>query len=295
MINQAIKHFEGIYEEINVRPSSDYIFSELIETRSSHFDWVIKPHMHSNLFQIFLLASGEVQFQQSSQNQRYVAPCVLIIPAVNLHGFSYSPDVKGRILSLSASVIDEIFSDNSTIQMALNTSIQTIQKFEEDISFEILMEQIKRIDQELFSERIEKRMMLNVYFSQLLINLYRLLEINKNTLDVGGISNIAYFRKFQKSIKQSEYPKSIKDFADELGMSTVHLNRICKNIAAKNALQLVQEFMIEEAKKYLIYTSYSVAEIAYLLKFEYPNYFSKFFKKETRFSPSEFRNSMTKT
>ena len=193
MTNQALKHFEGIYEETNVRPSSDYIFSELIETRSSHFDWVIKPHIHSNLFQIFLLALGDVQFQQSSQNQRYVAPCVLIIPAANLHGFSYSPDVKGRILSLSASVIDGIFSDNSTIQLALNTTIQTIQKFEEEISFVILMEQIKRIDQELFGERLEKRMMLNVYFSQLLINLYRLLEINKNVLDVGGSSNLAHF------------------------------------------------------------------------------------------------------
>ncbi len=294
MPQQAITHFEGIYEETNVRPSSNYIFSELIETRSRNFDWVIKPHVHSNLFQIFLLATGEVQFQQSSQSQLLIAPCVMIIPAANLHGFSYSPDVTGRILSLSTSVIDGIFSDNSTIQLDLNTSIHTIEKFEEEISFGILMEQIEKIDRELFGNRPEKKRMLDAHFSQLCINLYRLLEISRTSINVSGNLNLTYFKKFQKSIKQSEYPKSIGDFAQEMGMSKVHLNRICKDIAGKNALQLVHEYIVEEAKKYLIYTSYSVAEIAYLLKFEYPNYFAKFFKKETGLSPSEFREPIKK-
>ncbi len=291
MPKQAITHFEGIYEETNVYPSSNYIFSELIETRSRNFDWVIKPHVHSNLFQIFFVASGEVQIQQSSQIQVLVAPCIMIIPAANLHGFSYRPDVTGRILSLSTSVIDGIFSDNSKIQLTLNTSIQSIQNFEEEISFEILMEQMEKIDQELFGDRPEKMMMLDAHFSQLLINLYRLLAIHKTSENIGGNLNLAHFRKFQKNIKQSEYPKSIKHFAEELGMSTVHLNRICKNITEKNALQLVQEFMIEEAKKYLTYTSYSVAEIAYLLKFDYPNYFAKFFRKETGLSPTQYREN----
>ena len=289
MSNKLITHFEGIYEETNVRPSSNYIFSELIETRSRHFDWIIKPHIHNNLLQIFLLVSGEVQFQQSSQNQPCKAPCVLIIPATNLHGFSYSPDVTGRILSLSTSVIDGIFSDNSIIQFDLNTAIQTIHKFDEEITFEILMGQIERIERELFGDRPEKKRMLDAHFTQLFINLYRLSEINKTPANTSGNLNLMYFKKFKKIIKQSEYPKSIGDFAEEMGMSKVHLNRICKDIASKNALQLVQEFIIEEAKKYLTYTSYSVAEVASLLKFEYPNYFAKFFKKQTGLSPSEFR------
>ena len=91
------------------------------------------------------------------------------------------------------------------------------------------------------------------------------------------------------NIKNSEYPKSIPDFADELNITPVHLNRICNAVAGKSAIELVHQNLIIEAQKYLLHTSYSVSEIAYLLKFEYPNYFAKLFKKHTGLSPLEFR------
>jgi AraC family transcriptional activator of pobA len=67
------------------------------------------------------------------------------------------------------------------------------------------------------------------------------------------------------------------------------LNRICKAVAGKSAIELVHQNIISEAQKYLLHTSYSVSEIAYLLKFEYPNYFAKLFKKYVGMSPIEFR------
>jgi len=98
-----------------------------------------------------------------------------------------------------------------------------------------------------------------------------------------------YFRRFQQSIKQSEYPKSIPVFADELNITPVHLNRICKAVSGKSAIELVHQNLINEAQKYLLHTSYSVSEISYLLKFEYPNYFAKLFKKYVGMSPNEYR------
>jgi AraC family transcriptional activator of pobA len=54
-------------------------------------------------------------------------------------------------------------------------------------------------------------------------------------------------------------------------------------------LQVVHEFLIVEAKKYLKHTDYSISEIAYRLNFEDPAYFSRFFSKQTATSPKEYR------
>ena len=50
-----------------------------------------------------------------------------------------------------------------------------------------------------------------------------------------------------------------------------------------------------EATIFLQYTTYSVSEIAYLLHFEYPNYFARFFRNHTGFSPTEFREKLKMT
>jgi AraC family transcriptional activator of pobA len=54
----------------------------------------------------------------------------------------------------------------------------------------------------------------------------------------------------------------------------------------------VQEHLIEQAKNYLSHTSYTIAEIAYLLNFEYPNYFARLFKKINGVSPKEYRRRL---
>ena len=87
---------------------------------------------------------------------------------------------------------------------------------------------------------------------------------------------------------------SVAQLAGELAITPVHLNRICRAIVGKSASELLQEHILEEARKYLTYTSYTVSEIAYLLNFEYPNYFARFFRKHTGLSPTEFRNGKGK-
>ncbi len=57
------QHYDGLYGELNASSTSDYIFSELISTRSKDFDWVIRPHIHIKLFQIFIVESGNVIFK----------------------------------------------------------------------------------------------------------------------------------------------------------------------------------------------------------------------------------------
>ena len=102
--------------------------------------------------------------------------------------------------------------------------------------------------------------------------------------------SLTLFRQFQKNIRLAQNPqKTITSFAQELGITLVHLNRICKNSVEKTAIQVVHEYYIGQAQNYLQHTSYSVSEIAYQLNFNDASYFSRLFKNILGLSPKEFR------
>jgi len=56
---------------------------------------------------------------------------------------------------------------------------------------------------------------------------------------------------------------------------------------------IIQERIILEAKRLLLYSNLNVAQVAYQLGFDDPSYFVKYFKKHTKISPSEFRKSVS--
>lgn len=280
-----ILNFDGLYGDDFGRYSSEYIFLELIATRSQLFNWTIKPHLHSQLFQVFIFSKGSLLFQEATEEHRLQAPCVVLIPPTKLHGLAYNPEIEGQILTLSESIIEEIFKTSSSLWKTFE-DIRILSYFEEN-TFDKIQQNLAHIELELFSENPERFLMLRAYLTTFFICLHRLTKQEEAQRSDSLMMN--YFRRFQMNIKNSEYPKSIPDFADELNITPVHLNRICNAVAGKSAIELVHQNLISEAQKYLLHTSYSVSEIAYLLKFEYPNYFAKLFKKHTGLSPLEFR------
>ena len=72
-------------------------------------------------------------------------------------------------------------------------------------------------------------------------------------------------------------------------MSQAHLNQICQQYVNANALALIHNVLISEAKRYLIFSDTAVADIAERLGFNEPGYFNKFFKRHTKLSPAAYR------
>ncbi|WP_421918395.1 helix-turn-helix domain-containing protein [Marinifilum sp.] len=90
-------------------------------------------------------------------------------------------------------------------------------------------------------------------------------------------------------LKQKGFP-SVKDFANQLGLSPNYLSDILKKETGRNGTDFIQYHIIEKAKNKLLGSSVSISEIAYDLGFEYPQYFSKMFKKKTGMTPGEYRS-----
>lgn len=84
---------------------------------------------------------------------------------------------------------------------------------------------------------------------------------------------------------------SVTYVAKQVNMSPKYLSDTLRNLTGQSAQQHIQNKLMEKAKQTLATTSLSVSEIAYQLGFEYPQSFSKLFKKKTNLSPLEFRQS----
>jgi len=86
----------------------------------------------------------------------------------------------------------------------------------------------------------------------------------------------------EKGIPAVEY------LAKQLGVSQRYLSDTIKNETGKTAIEQINLFLIEEAKNLLLAPNASISEIAYKLGFEYPQYFSRLFKKKTGLSPKKY-------
>lgn len=83
--------------------------------------------------------------------------------------------------------------------------------------------------------------------------------------------------------------KAAQDYAARLSIHVNSLNRATKEATGKSSTAIIAEHITAEAISLLRYTDWSIAEIAYALGFEYPNYFSNFFKKAIGNTPKHYR------
>ena len=106
---------------------------------------------------------------------------------------------------------------------------------------------------------------------------------------------VSEFEGFLKDYFNSEKPTtlglpSVKYCGEALNMSSNYLSDLLKKETGKSAKEHIYALVINRAKDKLLGTSENISDIAYDLGFEYPQHFSKLFKKQTGMSPIKYRS-----
>lgn len=86
--------------------------------------------------------------------------------------------------------------------------------------------------------------------------------------------------------------KQVAEYADMLHLSTYQLNAITKATLGKTCSEIINEYILLEAKRYLLATASQINQIADHLGYEDVSYFIRFFKKHTGHSPEAFRHHL---
>lgn len=83
--------------------------------------------------------------------------------------------------------------------------------------------------------------------------------------------------------------RTAKDYADQLAVHVVHLNRLLKEATGHTTTALIANRVAQEAKLLLKQTTRNVSEVADQLGFTDAAHFCTFFKRQTGLTPGDFR------
>lgn len=111
-------------------------------------------------------------------------------------------------------------------------------------------------------------------------------ELSNNLLEQFNNQLDYYFESGQ--LKENGIP-SIEQLANKMSVSQRYLSDTLKLETGKTTTEHLQLYLIDIAKDILLNPNKSISEVAYELGFEYPQYFSRLFKKKEGLSPSEYR------
>ncbi|MCG8581367.1 MAG: helix-turn-helix transcriptional regulator [Bacteroidales bacterium] len=95
----------------------------------------------------------------------------------------------------------------------------------------------------------------------------------------------AYFES--NRLEENGIP-TVEWLANQLGVSHRYMRDTIKTETGKTAVDQINLYLIEEAKNLLLAPNSTISETAYKLGFEYPQYFSRLFKKKTGLTPKEY-------
>lgn len=106
---------------------------------------------------------------------------------------------------------------------------------------------------------------------------------------------LARFEKLLNNYYQSDNPQiiglpSVTYFAEQLFLSTNYFGDLIKKETGKTALEYIHSKITDMAKQKILDIPKTINEIAYELGFKYPAHFTRAFKKNTGYTPNEYRS-----
>lgn len=273
-----------LYGETCAWPTPDLIHCESIPERSKLHGWEIKPHRHSDLIQLLYVQAGEATLKVEDVISNIDSPSMQVVPALSVHTFKFSEDIRGHVLSLAQPLAEELGA-------SLNSPVLTVAACYSIGSEHLYLDTLfSAITQEYRQHQSGRDPMLQSLITVLSIWLSRRnLELSLPDafqLDRGREYLQAFTRTVELCFREH---LSIEQYAATLGISTAHLNSLCRRLCGQSALQIINQRLLLQAKRDLIYTAMTINQVSDSLGFSEPAYFSRFFKRSTGQSPKQFR------
>ncbi|MDR0265439.1 MAG: helix-turn-helix transcriptional regulator [Sphingobacterium sp.] len=237
---------------------------------------VTKPHRHNGYLELVFLSATSGRHVIDGNESPIKTPCILIIRKDSVHHWELATPIEGFVLLVKKSFVD-LSLDLEIARMVDEISkLDTIYLKENGI-IPTLLQLLEQEENKICQEGLFRSLLAKVLES--------IDKIEQPT----SISNDLYVRFIELLNTDSKIINNVAYYANLLHTSPQNLTAACKKNINNTASQILATYIIKEAKRLIFYTNKSIAEIAFSLGFTDKSNFSKYFKRFTGFTPSEFK------
>lgn len=271
----------ALYGETAPSVLAEQLHCESIPARSRLHAWEIRPHRHEHFLQILYIRTGSGKVWLEAGEARVHGPCAVVSPAGHGHGFQFSPDIDGWVVTaVQSGVAAELlaaWAAPGVVSLVPGTPAQAR-----------VAAVVEALVSGFVSGEAWRTPAVRAAFTLLLA---QLLEARRDAEGVRDETRAErHLRRFRDALERDfRERREIEHYARELGITPTQLNRICRERLGCSALAAIHRRVLAEAERDLAYTSLSVKEVALTLGFADAAYFSRFFLRQTGRTPTDYR------
>ncbi|GAB4039210.1 helix-turn-helix domain-containing protein [Spirosoma jeollabukense] len=247
------------------------------------------PHRHDH-YTCFFLEEGTTDLNIDFQPVTINKTSLLVSYPGQIHQVSSAHQCRGWILLFDAKLIDE--TARGLLEQSLSiVTLVAINEVENEWFRTILT---------LLDQVLNERKMVIFYHQlvQALLNgvIYRIAAIFQaqvyERIRDHSSRNLELTKNFRQLLNQQALTcKKPSAYAQQLNVSASHLNDTVKSVTGFSVTYHIQQAVLTEAQRLLVYTNLSIQEIASRLGYEDPKYFIRLFGKRVGVSPATFRKN----
>lgn len=251
-------------------------------------------HHRIRFYVILIITEGKGIHSVDYTDCDYEKGTVFTLRKNNVHKFTKS-NAKGKLLVFTEEFIAEYASK---IQM-----LQTFQLFNEildspriHLTKEVYSD-IESITNQIEIEycKINDTNSVEIIRSLLQILVLKLLRLKPKVNGNKSLQHNSYkLKEFQDLVEvHCLQNRKVSFYAEKMAMSSKRLNFLTQDTVEKSAKSFINEIAILQMKRLLMNSlEVNLKEISYMIGFNTPTNFSKFFKKHTGITPKEFKTSI---
>ena len=277
-----------LYGESLGWPTPDLLHCETISHRSREQQWEIKPHRHADLCQLLFVHKGQAQIEVDGQHWQVDEAAIQILPPQSVHGFRFSEEVQGYVLTLAAPLLAHL---QAQLGQALGT-LTVAESYPVGADGDYLEGLFGALQREYVGHQPARDMLMHSLLSVIVVWLGR--QVQQRRQSEQRPQRAREYLNGYLQLVETHYREHVKveDLAHQLGISVSHLNGTCRELAGQPALQIMHERQLLEAKRLLTYTSMTIYEMSEALGFSDPTNFTRLFRRRVGISPKAFRDRL---